>query len=166
MGYSNNSKSYRVYNPANLRIMESSNDIFMETPSRLFPLSLEDTSQQIFPPSNDMDDHNYVTDDDFLSDLRDYTSVLEPLPAESADHIAVGGLSDNPSVAELLERISEITRRDTLDGGATGPLQEGAMPGGKPTDGVSQEGVLELKEHPGLPVATSCLLYTSPSPRD
>ena len=65
MGYSNNSKSYRVYNPANLRIMESSNDIFMETPSRLFPLSLEETSRQISPPSNGMDDHNYIADDDF-----------------------------------------------------------------------------------------------------
>ena len=83
-----------------------------------------------------MDDRNYITDDNFLRDLRDYTSVLEPLPAASADHIALGGLSDNPLVAELLERISETTRRHTLDGGATGPLQEGAMPGGKPTDGV------------------------------
>ena len=60
-----------------------------------------------------MDDQNCVTDDDFLRDLRDYTSALEPFPAGSVDHIAVGGLSDNPSVAELLERISEITRRDT-----------------------------------------------------
>ena len=44
---------------------------------------------------------------------------------------------------------------ETLDGGATGPLQEGAMPGGKPTDGVSQEGVLEPQEQPGSPTVTS-----------
>ena len=45
-----------------------------------------------------------------------------------------------------MERISEITRRDTLDGGTAGPLQEEAMPGGEPTDGVSQEVVLEPQE--------------------
>ena len=88
--------------------MESRNVIFIETPSRLFPPPLKKTSQQVNPPSNGMDDHNYITDDDFLRDLRDYTSVLEPLPGASADQIAVGGLSDNPPVAELLERISEI----------------------------------------------------------
>ena len=36
VGYSNNSKSYRVYNPATRRIMESRNVIFIETPSCLF----------------------------------------------------------------------------------------------------------------------------------
>ena len=122
IGYSNNSKSYRVYNPAPRRIMESRNVIFIETPSRLFPLPLEETSQQVTPPSNGMDDHNYITDDDVLRDLCDCTSVLEPLPGASAD---VGGLSDNPAVAEPLERISEITRMDTLDGGAARPPQEG-----------------------------------------
>ena len=59
-----------------------------------------------------MDDHNYITDDDFLRDLRDYTSVLEPLPGASAEHIAVSRLSDNPMMADLWERISEITRTD------------------------------------------------------
>ena len=114
VGYSNNSKSYRVYNPATRRIMESRNVVFIETPSRLFSPPLEETSRQTNPPSNGMNDHNYSTDNDFLLDLRDYASVLESLPGASADHIAVGGLSNNPPVAELLERISEITRRDTL----------------------------------------------------
>ena len=117
--------------------MESRNVIFIEAPSRLLPPSLEETSQQVNPPINGMDDHNYITDDYFLCDLRDYTSVLELIPGASADHIAVGGLSDNPPLAELLERISEITRRDTLDGGAAGPQQEGAMPGGEPMDGFA-----------------------------
>ena len=121
-GYSNNSESYRVHNPATRRIMESRNVISIEMPSRLFPPSLEETSQQIISPSNGMDNHNYITDDDFLRDLRDYLFVLEPLPAASADHITVGGFSDNLPVAELFERISEITRRDTQDGGATRPL--------------------------------------------
>ena len=141
--YNNDSKSYRVYNPATRRILESRNAIFIETPSRLFPPPLEETLQQVNPPRNGMDNHNCITDDDFLRDLRDYTSVLEPLPGASADHIAVGGVSDNPPVAEPLKRISEITRRNTLNGGAAGPPKEGAMPGGEPTDGVSQEVVLE-----------------------
>ena len=146
VGYSNNSISYRMYNPATRRNMKSRNVIFIETPSRLFPPPLKETLQQVNPPSNGMGDHNYITDDDFLRDLRGYTSVLEPIPGASADHIAVGGLSDNPPVAELLERISEITRRDKLDGGAARPPQEGAMPGGGPTDGVSQEAVPEPQE--------------------
>ena len=88
VGYRNNSKSYRVYNPVTRRIMESRNVIFIETPSRLFPPPLEETSQHVNPPSNGMGDHNHVTHDDFLRDLRDYTSVLEPLPGAPADHIA------------------------------------------------------------------------------
>ena len=157
VGYSNNSKSYRVYNPATRRIMESRNIIFIETPSRLFPPPLEETPQQVNPLSNGMDDHNYITDDDddFLRDLRSYTSVLEPIPGASAHHIAVGGLSDNPPVTEFVERISEIARRDTLDGGAVGPPQERAMPGGEPTDGVSQEVVLEPQEQAVSPTGTS-----------
>ena len=45
VGYSNNSKSYLVYNPVTRRIMESRNVIFIETPSYLSPPSLEETSQ-------------------------------------------------------------------------------------------------------------------------
>ena len=126
--------------------MQSQNVIFIETSSRLLPPPLEETSQQVNQPSNGMDDHNYITYDDFLRDLRDYTSVLGPIPGVSADHIAVGGLSDNLPAAELLERNGETTRRDTLDGGAAGLPQEGAMPGGEPTDGVSLEVALEPQE--------------------
>ena len=71
VGYANNRKSYRVYNPATRRILESRNAIFIETPSRLFPPPLEETLQQVNPPRNGMDDHNCITDDDFLRDLRD-----------------------------------------------------------------------------------------------
>ena len=77
--YSNNSKIYRVYNQANQRTMESRDVVFIETPSRLFQPQLEETSQQVNPPSNGMDDHNYIIDGDFLRDLRDYTSVSEPI---------------------------------------------------------------------------------------
>ena len=64
-----------------------------------------------------------------MSDLRGYTSGLEPLPGSSADHVAVGEISDNLPVGERLEWISEVTRSDILDGGAAGP-REGVIPGG------------------------------------
>ena len=73
--------------------MESLNVIVIETPSRLFSPPLEVTLPQVIQPSNGMDDHNYIADDHFLRDLRDYTAVLEPIPGAFADHIAVGGLS-------------------------------------------------------------------------
>ena len=104
----NNSETYRVYNPATRRIMESKNVILIETQSRLLPPPSEETSPQISYSSNGMDDYNIINRD-FLRDLRDYTFVLEPLSRASANHIALGGLSDNPPVAELLARISEIT---------------------------------------------------------
>ena len=69
-----------MYNPVTRCIMESRNVIFIETPSRLFPPPLEETSKQVNSPSNGMDDHN-ITDDDFLRDLRDYTYVLDRFPA-------------------------------------------------------------------------------------
>ena len=65
------------------RMMDSRNVTFIKTPSRLFSPSLEETSQHIFQPSNGMDGHNYIPDDDFLRDLRDYASVLEPLRGTS-----------------------------------------------------------------------------------
>ena len=78
--------------------MENRNVIFLETTSGLFPPSLGKTSQKIIPPSNGMDDHNYITDYDFLRNFHHYTSVLEPRTLSSADHIAVGRLSDTPPV--------------------------------------------------------------------
>ena len=135
--------------------MERRNVIFIETPSRLFPPPLDETSQQVNPPSKGTDDYNYITENDFVRNFRDYTSVLEPLPGASADHITVGRLSDNLPVAQRWERISEITRRNTLDGGAAGPPQEGGMPGGEPTDGVSKEVVLEPQEQAVSPAGAS-----------
>ena len=154
MGYTNNSKSYRVYNASTRRMMEIRNVIFIKTQSLLFPPG-RNFEADYYTERRHGRSQLHRTDYDFLRDLRDYTSVLEPLPGACADHIAVGGPSDNPSVSELLERISEITRRDTLDRGATGPLQEGVMPGREPTDGVSQEGVLEPQEQPESPAGAS-----------
>ena len=72
--------------------------------------------------------------------------MLEPISGAPADHFAIGGLSDNPPVAEVLERISETTKRDT---------QEGAMPGGEPADRVSQEIVLKPQEQEVSPAVAS-----------
>ena len=136
VGYSNDSKSYRVYNPATRRITESRNVIFIETPSRLLPPPSEECPMQVWGHGQAGEDkgHNYITDDDFLRDLRDCTSMLNPLPGASSDHITAGGLSANPQVAELLERISEITRRDMLHKGSSGLPQEEAPPGVVPLE--------------------------------
>ena len=77
-----------------------------------------------------MNDHNYITDDDFLRDVRNLISVLDPLPGASADHITAGGLSTNPQVAELLNRISDITRRDALQEGCSRLPEDGVPPEG------------------------------------
>ena len=116
VGYSSNSKSYRVYILGTRRIVESGNVVFIETPSRLLPSPAEESSVQVSGNegvSND-NDHNYATDDDFLCDLRDHTSLTHLTPGPSADHVTASGRIKNPQVAEPLERISEVTRRDTL----------------------------------------------------
>ena len=110
MGYSSNSKSYRVYIPGTRRIVESRNVVFIDAPSRLLPPPVEESSVQVSGNggvSND-NDHNYATDDDFLRNLRDYTSMTHLTPGPSADHVTASGRIKNPQVAELLERISEL----------------------------------------------------------
>ena len=58
VGYSNNSMNYRVYSPATRCIIGSRNVILIETPSHLFPLPLGETSQQVKPLRNGIDDHS------------------------------------------------------------------------------------------------------------
>ena len=96
--------------------MESRNVLFIELPLQLLPPPTEESSVQVSGNggvSND-NDHNYATDDEFLRDLRDYTSITHLTPGPSADHVTASGRIKNPQVAELLERISKVTRRDTL----------------------------------------------------
>lgn len=61
--------------------------------------------------------------------LRDYNSALKSLPGACTDHIAVSELSANPLVADILERINEITRRDMLDRRSAGLILEGVVSG-------------------------------------
>ena len=147
VGYSSNSKSNRKYNPVTRCIMESRNVIFIETPSRLLPPPSEGPQplMQELPPGDDPDrdnkGHNYITDDDFLFDLRNYTSVVGHPGSAFTDHVTASRRSENPLVAEPLGRISAITRRDMLE--------DGALPGeASPTGEVPQDGVLERPEQP------------------
>ena len=77
---------------------------------------------QELPPGDDPDrdnkSPNYITDDDFLRDLRSYTSVIDHLGSASTDNVTGSRRSENTLVAELLGRISAITRRDLLEDGA------------------------------------------------
>ena len=103
---------------------------------------------QELPPGDDPDrdnkGHNYITDDDFLRDLRSYTSVVNHPGSASTDHVTASRRSENTLVAELLGRISAITRRDLLE--------DGALPGEvSPTGEVPQGGVLERPEQPTSP---------------
>ena len=150
VGYSNNGTSYRVYNPVTRCIMESRNAIFIETPSSLLlpPSEGPQLLMQELPPGDDLDrdnkGHNYITDDDFLRDLRNYTSVVDHPGSVSTDHVTASRRSENTLVAELLGRISAITRRDLLE--------DGALPGEvSPTREVLQGGVLERPEQPTSP---------------
>ena len=102
-----------------------------------------------------MGDHRRITDDDFLRNLGDYLSVLEILPVASVNCITVGGLSANPPMAKLLEKISETTRRDVLVGGTSAPPQEGAMPAKVLSEGGRQEAVVQPLEQPMPPAAAS-----------
>ena len=103
---------------------------------------------QELPPGNDPDrgnkGHNYIPDDDCLRDLRSYTSVVDHPGSASNDHVTASRRSENTLVAELLGRISAITRRDLLE--------DGALPGeASPTGEVPQGGVLERPEQPTSP---------------
>ena len=100
------------------------------------------------PPGDDPDrdnkGHNYITDDDFLRDLRNYMSVVDHPGSASTDHVTANRRSENTLVAELLGRISAITRRDLLE--------NGALPGEtSPTGEVPLGGVLERPEQPTSP---------------
>ena len=139
-----------MYNPVTRTIIEIRNVIFIEAPSRLLPPPSEGPQllMQELPPGDDPDrdnkSHNYITDDDFLRDLCNYTSVVNHPGSASTDHVTANRRSENTLVAELLDRISAITRRDLLE--------DGALPGkGSPTGEVPQGGVLERPEQPTSP---------------
>lgn len=89
--------------------------------------------------SNGMDNHNCYRQRLSAWSSREHFRVGSS-PAPSADHIPVGGISDNPPVTEALTWISETTRRDTLDREAVERPQ--VVPVVGLTGGVSHKGVL------------------------
>eukprot|EP00903_Cladosiphon_okamuranus_P019283 g17724.t1 len=97
VGYSLDSKSYRIYNAQTRRVRESRNVVFIETAPA--PPSLDERG---------FDDGEFTYDDqdDMIRDVRNYTTN-HSVDALSPTH-AVG----DPSVLELLEDISNVTNRD------------------------------------------------------
>ena len=150
VGYSMDSKSYRVHNAETTRVRDSRNVIFIETPSVMCP-----------PDVGGYDDGEFTYDghDDMVRDLRNYT-FNHSIDSLSPDH-AVG----DPPLIDLLERLRETTDRDL------GFSPAGSSP---PADGAHRpSGDAPGVDNPASPGGVSppapgegCLLYTSPSPRD
>ena len=81
-GYSEESKFYRVWNPKTHRVVESRNVTFIETPPHLLPLpSKLFPLHDLVPPSWDLKDdtldNDFISYDDLLWDIRDYTGVMD-----------------------------------------------------------------------------------------
>eukprot|EP00752_Nemacystus_decipiens_P018047 g16180.t1 len=53
VGYSKDSRAYRIYNPATRRVVESRNVTFIETPDAPVPPAAADTRDSSFPPDAD-----------------------------------------------------------------------------------------------------------------
>ena len=53
VGYSKDSRAYRIYNPATRRVVESRNVTFIETPDAPLPAAAADTRKSSFPPGAD-----------------------------------------------------------------------------------------------------------------
>eukprot|EP00752_Nemacystus_decipiens_P014132 g12567.t1 len=53
VGYSKDSRAYRIYNPATRRVVESRNVTFIETPDATVPPAAADTRDSSFPPDAD-----------------------------------------------------------------------------------------------------------------
>ena len=112
-GYSEERKSYRVWNPKTHRVVESRNATFVETPPHLLPPpSKLSPLQDLVPPSWDIDDdtldNDYISYADLLRDVRDYTGVLDFTP--NAPHENASGVSVDPQVQELVDQIRDLTR--------------------------------------------------------
>ena len=75
------SNSYRIWNPKTRQVVESRGVIFVETPPNLLPATRRLSPQQdlespLYDFSDDTLDDNYVSHDDMLRDVQNYTSAL------------------------------------------------------------------------------------------
>ena len=75
------SNSYRIWNPKTRRVVESRNVVFIATPPNLLPAARrlspqQDLNSPSYDFSDDTLDDNYVSHDDMLRDVQNYTSTL------------------------------------------------------------------------------------------
>ena len=140
-GYSEESKSYRVWNPNTHRVVERRNLPIIETPPNLLcPPSNLSPLQDLLPPSWGIDDDtlesNYIPYDNLIKDERNYTGVLDFTVNIPAGQENASGVSADPQVQELVNQICDLTRRDLLPPVATSP---GAASSAKPLPGTVSE---------------------------
>ena len=82
-GFSENeSNSYRVWNPMTRRVVEARNVVFIETPPHLIPQPSQPSPLHRLQSSSlkfteDTLDDNYVSNEEMLQDVRDYTAALD-----------------------------------------------------------------------------------------
>ena len=118
------SNSYRIWNPKTRRVVESRNVVFIETPPNLLPATRRLSPQQnLESPSYDFSDDtlndNYVSHDDILRDMQNYTSALDFDVDTSAGTVelllpqqAVPGLTSPGGASPAKFRPGELHRRD------------------------------------------------------
>ena len=99
VGYSVDSKSFRVYNPATRSVRQSRNVIFIETPSVM--------PEPDLVSGFDERDFTYDEYNDMVRDVRNHTSNLDLSSPPAADREV-----QDPSVRDLLQTIRGTTNGD------------------------------------------------------
>ena len=165
-GYSEGSKTYRVWNSKTHHVVESRKFTFIETPPHLLPPPSEFSPlQDLVPPSWDLDDdildNDYISYDDLLWDIRDYTGVLDFTTNIPANRENANGVSADPQVQELVDEIRHLTRRDFLTPGALWP---GAASPAEPLPGAVREPLSRGTSPPSRGEASPKTGELSPAP--
>ena len=124
--------------PKTGRVVESRNGVFIETPSNLLPAARRLSPQQdLESPSCDFSDDtlddSYVSHDDLLRDMQNYTSALD------------FGVDTPTGTVELV--LPQQTSPDSTSPG-------GALPAGLSSEGVTPEG----SSLPSVPISASAAL--------
>lgn len=125
VGYSSDSKSWRVYNPTSQSVRESRNVVFIETPSAMLPAPNLDKGME-------EGDFTYDDHDDMVLDVWNYTSRLEfsssPGPNQEIQDPAVQAWVDSIQATNDREADEEQDASET--GPAPDDQQSDASPGG------------------------------------
>lgn len=129
--YNQESKAYRVYNPATRMIVESRNVAFIKTPLHI--VLLPDDSEYHTTGWRVMNGNDgvYANDDYLPRDIRDYRSHL--YLHNTSDHTIEIAQLAGTELTEILARLRELTSRD-LGTGSSGvtltaePTKNGQQP--------------------------------------